>query len=207
MKSRAITTITLASIVITFLLFVQPAISEQRVPLNGCMDTPFPVCHQAERADFIYTESKQKLRLRWRQPSSLILQGEFGDPATSLTSASACIYDDNDQLVTELLIDRGAQICGSRPCWKTLGTTGYRYRDPNGLDSGVQSILFKAGAINKGKVALKGYGRSLPGGISALLLGDIEPTIQLTTSEGFCISAKMNRLIRANSTEYRAVRR
>jgi hypothetical protein len=54
-----------------------------------------------------------------------------------------------------------AGTCGTRPCWKALGTVGFAYADTVGSSDGLTKVLLKAGSAGRGKIGVKGSGANL----------------------------------------------
>ncbi len=88
-------------------------------------------------------------------------------------------------------------LCGAKPCWKQLGTSGYGYIDPAAAQNGIKSILFKSGAAGKGLVKSfatnneKSGTPTLPAGVVGALSGNVAPTVQMIASGGLCVSATL----------------
>jgi hypothetical protein len=119
----------------------------------------------------------------------------FGNPVDGTTAYAACIYDQQDALVATLHVDRAQDVCGTKPCWKTLGGPGgFKYGDKALASDGVLQVMLKAGLANKGKVQVKGKRNAskgqtaLPIGVAAQLAGDTSATVQLRSSNAGCIT-------------------
>lgn len=52
-------------------------------------------------------------------------------------------------------------MCGTTPCWKALGTVGFKYGDKAGTPDGLTKALLKAGGAGMGKIDVKGGGPNL----------------------------------------------
>jgi len=85
------------------------------------------------------------------------------------------------------------------------------YRDLVGYENGVTRIQYSAGDAGKGKAALaaanfatQGH-EHLPIGVAADLSGNTSPTLQLVTTEGFCLGATINKVIRDDGVAYGAI--
>ena len=83
-------------------------------------------------------------------------------------------------------------------------------QDKPGSADGIVKIAFKGGLAGKGQAsaqgkndAKKGY-TSLPTGLVAALTGSTSPTIQLVTSDGLCVGAKMNKVGKDDGQQYKA---
>ena len=79
--------------------------------------------------------------------------------------------------------------------------------------AGVAKIGFVGGDAGKGKASAQGKNNaskgltSLPTGLSAALTGNTSPTIELVTSDGLCVGAKMNRVVKDAAQLYKAQRK
>ena len=51
-------------------------------------------------------------------------------------------------------MDRAAQDCGNRPCWKA-SKAGYKYKNRDKNSDGIKRITAKAAAAGKGKLAVE----------------------------------------------------
>src|SRR5262249_10269704 len=75
---------------------------------------------------------------------------DFGNPPTGSTSYALCIYDDAQNLVGLLAVDRAGDTCAGRACWRTIGRLkGYLYKDKLAASDGVSRIRMRAGAAGK----------------------------------------------------------
>src|SRR4029077_11609915 len=134
----------------------------------------------------------------------------FGDPVGGSTIAALCVFNDAGAQVGELIVDRAGQTCGTKPCWKPTGKQGLAYQDKMASAAGVTKIGFVGGAVGKGKAKAQGKNNaakgltSLPTGLSAALTGNTSPTIELVTSDGLCVGAKMNRVVKDEALRYKA---
>ena len=90
------------------------------------------------------------------------------------------------------------------------GKQGLAYKDKTASADGVIKIGFVGAAAGKGKASAQGKNNksqgltSLPTGISAALTGNTSPTIELVTSDGFCVGATMNRVVKDEALQYKA---
>lgn len=130
----------------------------------------------------------------------------FGDPVAGTTGYAACIYDGSDNLVATLRVDRAQDLCGTKPCWKTLGGAGgYKYTDKQLTSDGVLQVLLKAGDAGKGKVQVKGKRNApkgqtaLPTGVAPQLAGDTSATVQIHSTDAACITGDIV-TVKDNST-------
>jgi hypothetical protein len=153
---------------------------------------------------------KETLKLRWKRITTATTRAEFGDPVMGNTSATLCIFNDAGTPVAQLVVDRGSQTCGVKPCWKATGTQGLAYNDKLASADGIAKILYGGGVANKGKASAQGKNNtikgltSLPTGIAAALAHNTTPTIELVTSGGLCVGAKMNIVSKDTGQQYKA---
>src|SRR5207245_1014318 len=72
-------------------------------------------------------------------------------------------------------------ICGTRPCWRTSGTTGFRYKNADGMPDGITAANLRSGVTGRTSVSVKGKGANLPTPALGLTLA---VTVQLVISDG-----------------------
>jgi len=109
----------------------------------------------------------------------------FGDPTTS-DGQALCIFDGNGDLFLGLDAPAG-DSCAGAPCWKPLGSIGFKYSDKEATPSGITTLFEKAGPAGKSRIMVKGRGALLdmPPLPPALPL-----TVQLQTGTGACFEAR-----------------
>jgi hypothetical protein len=91
-------------------------------------------------------------KLSWKWASSATVAAtDFGDP-TGSTAYAVCLYDAAGLIETATVPPGGT--CGTKPCWKALGTVGFKYADKAGTHAGLQKVQLKAGAVGHGKIAV-----------------------------------------------------
>ena len=131
-----------------------------------CVPGPRPDCLQPTQA------AKARLLIKdnpTRDAADLVvwkwIKGEettfadFGDPTTT-TNYELCIFDAGTPVVQSLIPAGGT--CGSLPCWRTLGSNGYKYINRDRTPDGILKVLLRAGSDGKAKIILKGKGENLP---------------------------------------------
>lgn len=143
-------------------------------------------------------------------------QLDFGNPLFEGGTAYAlCIYDDDDRLAGELIVDRAGDACGSRPCWKTTGMNpplgrGYQYRDREGEADGTQMVKLQGSAVERSFVLLKaandsGAGQNaMPTGVTSRLQGASSAIVQMRIGADGCLSAYLLDVTRAEEGYFRA---
>jgi hypothetical protein len=107
---------------------------------------------------------------------------------SSSASIHLCIYDasaDTQPLMYAHVAAGGT--CGTRPCWKQVGSSlspkGYAYKDTAGAQDGMTAITLKSPpASTRTKIVVKGRGEllALPAPLDAL---QVPVTVQLVISD------------------------
>ncbi|HKB41783.1 MAG TPA: IPT/TIG domain-containing protein [Gemmataceae bacterium] len=181
-----------------------------------CGTAPNPLCLVAAQAQLQSNDKhpgKENLELRWTKIAAATTRGSFGDPVGGSAVAALCVFNDAGTPVGELIADRAGQTCGTKPCWKLSGKQGLVYNDKMASAAGVAKIGFVGGDAGKGEASAQGKNNaskgltSLPTGLSAALTGNTSPTIELVTSDGLCVGAKMNRVVKDAAQLYKAQRK
>jgi hypothetical protein len=179
-----------------------------------CGAAPETVCLDAAQAKLDYNENvlgKEKMKLQWKKITTATLQSDFGNPTSGVMNVALCIYDDADTLVRDFVVERAGAICGGgKACWRSKGTKGYSYKDSANSADGVAKMGYSSGAVTRGKADAKGKNNptkgqaSLPTGVVADLTTNVTPTIQMITSDGFCVSATMTQVKKDQNNQYKA---
>lgn len=181
--------------------------------LEPCVAAPIPSCLEAAQAKLSSSEKasgKEKLKLQWTKVTTATSQRAFGDPVSGTTRVALCLYDDAGTLVRGLVVDKGGQSCDGKPCWVARSAKGFAYKDKATASDGIGKIGYAAGAASKGRADAVGANNTskgqaaLPIGIVAALSGNTHPTMQLVTSDGFCLGAVMTEVLRDDGLQYRA---
>ena len=114
-------------------------------------------CQGAEAQKASLALGNGKLSWKWTS-SAAVATTDFGDPSTT-TNYLLCIYDaSGEKLSAEAPADG---MCGTKPCWKVLGTVGFKYANTAGSADGLTKVLLKAGSAGKGKLGVNGSGPNL----------------------------------------------
>src|SRR5262249_7943860 len=124
----------------------------------GCGTMPTNVCQASATAKGqLRFGSNGKLSWKWRSSAAVALS-DFGSPAMT-TDYVLCMYDQTGKkLGAEAPADG---MCGTKPCWSTSGSTGFRYKDKDGTPDGLTKISLKSGEAGKAKISVKGSGTNL----------------------------------------------
>ncbi|MFT4571525.1 MAG: hypothetical protein ACI91F_002416 [Candidatus Binatia bacterium] len=107
-------------------------------------------------------DDRDKLIWKWTKGDATDL-ADFGEAVIGTNTYQLCIYDASveAQPLLSAKIESGG-TCGSKPCWKALGTKGFAYKNKGGVGSdGAFVIKLMSGVQGKPKVLLKGKGLEL----------------------------------------------
>lgn len=178
-----------------------------------CAAAPVPGCLVAAQAQLQVSEKttgKEQLKVQWKKFAAPTTQGDFGDPVAGALRVAVCVYGDDDALVQGWVVDRGAGVCNGKPCWKAKGTKGWGFGDKAQTSDGIAKIGFGGGDVGKGTASVQGKNNAakgltaLPTGVLGTLGGNTQPTIQLVTSDGFCVGATMTEVKTDDGLQYKA---
>ena len=125
--------------------------------LPPCGPTPVSGCQGAAAQKASLVLANGKLSWKWTS-SAAVATGDFGSPPTT-TDYLLCIYDASGERLGAQVAASG--MCGTRPCWKALGTVGFKYVDTAGTPDGLTKVLLKAGSAGRGKLGVNGSGTNL----------------------------------------------
>lgn len=160
---------------------------------NAAMTTP--ICAAAPRNDcdaapprastlkFKSATAPKKPQLSWCFKKGSATAGDFGDPTTG-GSYALCLYDGTNALVGTMQVE-GDGTCGTKPCWKATGSTGWSYADKRGTSYGVGKLKIKLGTGNA-VICVQGKHANLP---VVPLPATLPLRAQLQTSAGSCFDA------------------
>ena len=107
---------------------------------------------------------------------------DFADPVHGAATYRLCVYDGSAsaQPLMEMDVPPGG-TCGTKPCWKAAGKTGFKYKNKAGTPDGVTSLKLKAGTPGKPKVQAGGKGALLS---MPALPWTLPVTVQLVIRDG-----------------------
>jgi cysteine-rich repeat protein len=130
--------------------------------------------------------------------------GDFGEPLTE-TEYRLCAYHrfglaGGPRLAVNATAAAGG-TCGGKPCWRPIGSTGFKYKDKERRSDGLNTLLLKAGTAGKARLLAKGKGPNLQ--IRQLPL--ITPvTVQLQATNGVCWEAVYTTPLKSDETQFKA---
>ena len=120
----------------------------------------------------------------------LTTAADFGDPVMT-TAYGLCVYDSSagsPTLAMAVTIPPGGTCAGNRPCWKSTGTKGFKYKDGALTQGGIRKIILRAGVPGQAKIIVKGKGANLP--LPPLPFAqDPAVTVQMANTAGGCWEA------------------
>jgi hypothetical protein len=107
-------------------------------------------------------DARNLFKWKWRRGAATDV-ADFFDPVGGSASYRVCVYDDsaNSQPLMQINVPPGG-VCGSRPCWKASGSTGFSYKNKAAAPDGLTNLKLKAGVSGKASVQAKGKGTNLP---------------------------------------------
>jgi hypothetical protein len=73
------------------------------------------------------------------------------------------VYDSSGraQPLIELTVSSGG-TCGTAPCWRPIGQTGFRYKNGAGAPDGITTLTLKSARAGKTSIQVRGRGADLP---------------------------------------------
>jgi hypothetical protein len=179
-------------------------------PLGTCVVAPNPTCRS------LGADGRSRLRLNdnpndagdrvgwsWRGHGVVDVQ-DWGHPLTS-SDYTLCLYDASDALVFRATAPADG-TCGTRPCWRPVSTSGFRYLDGDRTPDGVQKIVVRAVQRDGGHEMLnfKANGALLTGrafGLPALPPG-LPLRAQMQARDGWCWEATYSAATTATSRRF-----
>lgn len=131
-----------------------------------CPDAPLAGCRMAEKGSLVLKDKTpdkgDTLVWRWSKGESTTA-ADFGDP-TAGNDAQLCLYEESgaqpDLVLSATAL--GGGTCRKKPCWKSLGDKGWKYKDKDGAPNGLRAITLKAGNAGKAKISVVGKRENLP---------------------------------------------
>ncbi len=137
---------------------------------------------------------KDQMKWLWLAGERTTL-ADYGNPLIA-TEFQLCVYDS-----TGLRLDANVPaggLCAGKPCWKTVGASGFRYADKELTPDGVQKMNLKSGTDGKAQIKLSLRGANL--GLPDLSTVSQPVTVQIKNSNGICWEAKYSAPARYQSS-------
>jgi hypothetical protein len=126
-------------------------------------------------------DTKDQFGWKWGKGQATTLN-DFADPVNGSATYRVCLYDASaqPQPLMQMNVPPGG-TCGTKPCWKPLGTKGFLYKNRAATPHGLTILKLKAGIAGKSQVQTKGKGTPLPMPSLGLTL---PATVQLVITDG-----------------------
>lgn len=140
-------------------------------------------------------------------------QGDFGDPSTGATAYDVCLFDDAGNLAAAFLVDRAADTCAGKPCWKASKDTGWQYQDKNASSDGVTKMKLAGGVAGKSQIQLQAANNAkkgqlaMPTGIAAALQASTSATLQVLASDAQCFGVTVAQIKKQEANAFTAIRK
>lgn len=132
---------------------------------SPCAETPAAGCRAPGRSVAVLLDrdgtARDRFVWRWLRGEATDV-ADFADALDGAAKYHTCLYDASASPQPRL--DAGATAggsCGTAPCWKPIGTKGYRYRDKAGTSDGLSLARLVSGPAGKSRVIVKAAGDQL----------------------------------------------
>jgi YVTN family beta-propeller protein len=148
-------------------------------PATGCRPAAFA------KSTLFLRDSSNNLndRFRWHWKGGGTALGHFFDPINGTAEYAFCVYDSDTLRPQPLLESRvlPGGTCDGRPCWKTIGSIGFRQKNKAATPEGINRVTLRAGFISP-QAAVNAAGRGANLQMPNLGL-DLPVTVQLVISD------------------------
>lgn len=140
-------------------------------------------------------------------------QGDFGNPLTGTTAYDVCLFDDAGNLAASFLVDRAADTCAGKPCWKAIKDTGWQYQDKGAAADGVTKAKLAGGVAGKSQIQVQAANNAkkgqlaMPTGIAAALQASASATLQVVTSDAQCFSVTVDEIKKQAANAFTGLRK
>ena len=151
----------------------------------AAMETPALGCRVADKGRLTLRELGAADKGDWQWQGTGTVPADFGDPVAGGDDFALCIYDHTSAVPSAAFsatLAAGA-TCDGKPCWKALGSKGFRYRSRGGAPDGL--TLAKLKSASKTKLKLKAGGDAF-GAPSLPFAQDPSVVVQLIAATGSC---------------------
>jgi len=109
---------------------------------------------------------------------------DLGNPLAG-GNVRICLYDGASATFAGGVIAPAGGNCAGKPCWKSLGARGFKYKDKVLTPTGVDAITINTGAAGKAKIVAKGLPLDPP---ALPFTGPV--LVQLSIDGGACFAAE-----------------
>jgi hypothetical protein len=107
-------------------------------------------------------DTKDSAKWKWAVGATTTV-ADFKDPVNGTAEYRFCLYDGSGRsqpLLASAILAGGT--CGTKPCWKATGTSGFSMANKLAAPDGIAKIKLRAGLAGKATVQLGGKGANLP---------------------------------------------
>jgi hypothetical protein len=150
-------------------------------PTGVCPAAPAVGCRTPVgfKRRFKISDKTDLVTWRWRTSGNIAVP-DFGNPLTT-TDYSFCVYAGaSPTLIMELRAPAGG-TCATKPCWKSKGAKGFRYKDKDRTPDGITKLVLRTSVAPLSDIVLRARGLNVP--IPPLIL--TQPVIaQLVKDDG-----------------------
>jgi hypothetical protein len=146
-------------------------------------------------------DAKNVLRWKIQRGASTAIDA-FADPVAGAQAIRVCLYDTSSaaQPVTSIVVPAGG-TCNGKPCWRPLGSSGYRYKNRAATHDGVTDMKLKVAGSGELQLLVKGRGSALP--VPTLPL--VTPVTAQLAIAGECWQAHFVGSLHNDAASFRAV--
>jgi uncharacterized delta-60 repeat protein len=162
---------------------------------SGCKTT-LPLGSRLQLKARAGDPTRSKLTWKWKKGDTTTL-AELGAPMTT-DDYTLCGYDASSSPAGAMLFELTAPP-GSG--WRTLGTTGFTYKDRTGASDGVISLKAKSGVAPRALAQVKAKGANL---VLPTLALPMPVVTQLRLSNGTCFAASFSTFTRNDASSFSA---
>ncbi len=123
-------------------------------PVSGCM------APAGFKKRLRISDKKDLVSWRWRTTGNVPL-ADFGNPLTT-SDYSFCVYAGaSPTRIMELKAPAGG-TCANKPCWKSRGNKGFRYKDKDRTPSGITKLVLRTSEAPLSDIVLRARGLNIP---------------------------------------------
>jgi hypothetical protein len=131
-------------------------------PSGICALTPVAGCQppQTFKKRLRISAKKDLVTWKWRTTGNIDV-ADFGDPL-NFTDYSFCVYAGAPPTrIMELKAPAGG-TCGTKPCWKSRGAKGFRYKDKDRTPSGIVRLVLRTSVAPLSDIVIRARGPLVP---------------------------------------------
>ncbi len=162
--------------------------------LETCGELPAGGCVPATKSQISLRDENSvfgiKDAFKWTWAGAATDVATLGDPLAT-TDLLVCVYDRTETVSPRLRMQPAmlaGGTCGTKPCWRPSGSSGWAYKDKERTPSGIAGFAIKTGTSTKLKVSGAGPDLGVPEIATVPLAGEV--TVQLRSSTSpVCLSA------------------